>query len=217
MAHWRRSTWVRLGLFTAAMGAIAAVGLAPTAASARDGEGGDHHGGDSSVIYNGSVRYVNHCPDPYNGPNTSLTSMDSSDSQKGCQASYNGGREVLYSDCSRTRNDHGSWFYKPTAGQDGGFVFNGSFHEQNQIEVSSFNSATGTYTGTYSGTEDFTDPGKGTVHQEYSATVTGIKDFPNHCTVNASNWHVVTKGTDELSFLTSSTNNGPPPTDGKER
>jgi hypothetical protein len=56
------------------------------------------------------------------------------------------------------------------------------------------------------------------VHQRYSATVTGQYDPVNHvCADNAANWHVVVKGTGELSFLTSSTNNGPPHTDEKER
>ncbi len=149
----------------------------------------DNESDHAHVIYRGPVRYAHPC----NGPNSSFTSMDSSDTQVGCQVSSNGGREVMRSDCSRTRNDQGTWTYTPT-GQDAqydpsGFTYNGTFREHNTIRD-----------GIYSGEETFVDRGVGTVHQRYTARVT---QDPTTCAVtNTYDWYVQTKGTGQLWFLT---------------
>lgn len=194
-AH-RRSLTSRTVRAVGALVAVLALFGATTIVARADSEGG----GDATVIYKGHVRYAHPC----NGPNSSFTSMDSYDTQVGCQISFNGGKEVMWSDCSRLRNDSGTWTYKPT-GQDAqydpsGFTFTGTYHEHNTIE-----------NGIYSGTETFVEKGVGTIHQEYTAQVT--QDAGCGVT-NTFNWYVKTKGTGKFWFLTGTA--GTPPAEGAE-
>ena len=180
----RGSAAIRIVRSIAAAATVFAL-LGATAVVAHADEDHNH----AKVIYRGAIRYSQHC----DGTNSSVTSMDSSDTQVGCQVSSSGGKEVVRSDCSRTRSDQGTWTYTPS-GQDAqydpnGFTYNGTYKLQDTIE-----------NGVYSGDETFVDKGVGTVHQEYQARVT---QDPNTCQVTSTyDWDVRTKATGQLSFLT---------------
>ncbi|MBJ7609367.1 MAG: hypothetical protein JF887_08040 [Candidatus Dormibacteraeota bacterium] len=197
----RRFNVRRIALLSAAItvaGVLGATGVVGRASSDGSGAGGND-GDNSPVIYRGPVHHAVLCQPPYDsGSNTGQTRMDSgNENQFGCQRSYDGGHEVRRQNCDRTRDEQGTWSYKPTApAPPTEFDFNGTYKDHNTVQD-----------GTYSGHEYFNDPGVGTVSQEYHATIT---HNANCTTYTASNWYVVVKATGKLSYLSGTS--GTPPT-----